>query len=72
MKTISIADSLVISQALLAEIRINVTSAKFVGKTGKDISSYINNIRDLIHAYNAVNDAPFVSDDPFLCFFFDF
>lgn len=72
MKTISLADSFVISLALRSEIRINVTSAKLVGKTGKDISSYIKNIRDLIHAYNAVNDAPFVSDDPFLRFFFDF
>ena len=72
MKTISIADSVVISLALSAQIRFNIKTAKLVGKSGADMRPYIENIRDLIHAYNAVNDTPFVSDDPFLRFFFDF
>nr|WP_293583394.1 hypothetical protein [Prevotella sp.] len=72
MKTISIADAVVISLALRAEIRFNIKSAKLVGKSGADMRPYIENIRDLIHAYNAVNDTPLVSDDPFLRFFFDF
>ena len=72
MKTISIADAVVISLALRDEIRFNIKSAKLVGKSGAAIRPYIENIRDLIHAYNAVNDTPFVSDDPFLRFFFDF
>lgn len=72
MKTISIADAVVISLALRAEIRFNIKMAKLVGKSGADMSPYIEAIRVLIHAYNAVNDTPFVSDEPFLRFFFDF
>lgn len=72
MKSISIADSVVISIALRAEISFNIKTAKLVGKSGVDMRPYIEYIRDLIHAYNAVSDTPFVSDDPFLRFFFDF
>lgn len=72
MKTISVVDSVVISLALRSQIRTNIKMAKYLGKSGRSMLSYIEDIRDLIHAYNAVNDTPFVSDDPFLRFFFDF
>lgn len=72
MKTISIADCVVISLALRSEIRNYVKTAKLVGKSGGNITPFITEIKDLIHAYNAVNIVPFKSDDPFLCFFFDF
>lgn len=72
MKTISIADSVVISLALRSEIRSYVKTAKLVGESGGDITPFIEVISDLIHAYNAVNIVPFKSDDPFLCFFFSF
>ena len=71
MKTISFSDSVVISLALCAEIRFNIKAAKLACKSGADVRPYIDTIRDLIHAYNAVNDTPFVSDDPFLSIFFD-
>lgn len=72
MKTISNADSVVISLALRSQIREYVKTAKLVGKSGGNITPFITEIKDLIHAYNAVNIVPFKSDDPFLRFFFDF
>lgn len=72
MKSVCIADCIVISLALRAEIRIIIKMAKNVVKCGADVRPYIETIRDLIHAYNAVNDTPYVSDDPFLRLFLDF
>ena len=72
MKTLSTADCVVISLALRSEIREYVKTAQLVGKSGGNITPFITKIKDLIHAYNAVNIVPFNSDDPFLRFFFDF
>ena len=69
MKTISLEDEVVISLALRSEIRVYVKTAKLVGQSGGNITPFILEIKDLIHAYNAVNIVPFKSDDPFLRFF---
>ena len=63
MKTISISDAVVISLALSSEIRDYVKTAKLVGQSGGNITPFITEIKDLIHAYNAVNTVPFKSDD---------
>lgn len=72
MITISIADSVVISTALLSEIREYVRIAQFVLESGADVSPFIEEITALIHAYNAVNFVPFTSSHPFLRRYFNF
>ena len=67
MKTISISDSVVISLALRSEIRRNIKRYKLAVELGLCTSVYLEEIRDLIHAYNAVNSVPFdVTADVFL------
>lgn len=67
MKIISISDSVVISLALRSEIRRNIKSYKLAVELGLCTSVYLEEIRDLIHAYNAVNSVPFdVTADVFL------
>ena len=72
MKTISIADSVVISTALRSEIRECVRIAQFVLESGADVSPFIQEITALIHAYNAVNFVPYTSSHPFLRRYFNF
>lgn len=72
MYSISVTDSVVISLALRSQIRDNVKVAKLVFETGGDITPFVEEITDLIHAYNSVNIVPFVSSDPFLCRFVKF
>lgn len=72
MYTVSIPDSVVISLALRSEIRNYVKTAKIVSEAGGDVTPYVFEITDLIHAYNSVNMVPFVSSDPFLCRYFKF
>lgn len=67
MKTISISDSVVISLALRAEIRRHVEFYKIAVRLHSDCSFYLEQIRDLVHAYNSVNIVPFdVTDDVYL------
>ena len=67
MKTISIADSVVISLALRSEIRRYVKSYNLAVELHMNASVYLEEIRDLIHAYNSVNTVPFdVDADIFL------
>ncbi len=68
MRTISISDSVVISLALRAAIRQNVESYKTAVRLHLDCSFYyLEQIRDLVHAYNSVNIVPFdVNDDVYL------
>ena len=73
METISIVDSVVICLALRSEIRHYVKVAKLVLEVRGDISPYVEEIKDLVHAYNAVSIVPFdYSSDPFLCRYFKF
>lgn len=72
MYNVSIPDAVVISLALRSEIRSYVKVAKLVLETGGDISPFVEEITDLIHAYNSVNIVPFVSSDPFLRNYFKF
>lgn len=68
METISIADSVVICLALRSEIRHYVKVAKLVLEVSGDISPFVEEIKDLVHAYNAVSIVPFdYSSDSFLC-----
>lgn len=66
MKKISIADSVVICLALRAEIRHYAKFAKLAIELNCDYRSYVVVINDLIHAYNAVSDTPFSTDDSFV------
>lgn len=72
MYNVSIPDAVVISLALRSEIRNYVKVAKLVLETGGDVTPFITEITDLIHAYNSVNIVPFVSSDPFLRQYFKF
>ena len=72
MYNVSIPDAVVISLALRSEICNTVKVAQLVLETGGDVTSFIFEITDLIHAYNSVNIVPFVSSDPFLCQYFKF
>lgn len=72
MYNVSIPDAVVISLALRSEIRNYVKVAKYVLETGGDVTPFITEITDLIHAYNSVNIVPFVSSDPFLRQYFKF
>ena len=72
MHTISIPDSVVICKVLRSEIIQNVKTAKTVGASRGDILPFIEEIKSLIHAYNADSIVPFTSSDPFLRFFFKF
>lgn len=72
MYNVSIPDAVVISLALRSEIRNYVKVAKLVLETGGDVTPFITEIIDLIHAYNSVNIVPFVSSDPFLRQYFKF
>lgn len=67
MEKISIADSVVITLALRAEIRRNVHAYK----KAVDFSSgmkdfYLDKIRDLVHAYEALNGSSFDDDIVYL------
>lgn len=67
MKSISVADSVVISLALRSEIRRYVKCYKLAVELHMNASVYLEEIRDLIHAYNSVNTEPFdVGADIFL------
>lgn len=72
MYNVSIPDAVVISKALCSDIRNYVKVAKLVLDLGGDVTPFIFEITDLIHAYNSVNIVPFVSSDPFLCTYFKF
>lgn len=72
MYNVSIPDAVVISLALRSEIRSYVKVAKLALETGGDISPFVEEITDLIQAYNSVNIVPFVSSDPFLRNYFKF
>lgn len=72
MYEISVSDAVVISLALSSEIRQYVKVAKLVLETGGDVTPFIEEITDLIHAYNSVSIVPFVSSDPFLRHYFKF
>lgn len=72
MYNVSIPDAVVISLALRSEIRNYVKVALIVLGSGGDITSFLEEITDLIHAYNSVNTVPFVSSDPFLRQYFKF
>ena len=72
MYNVSIPDAVVISLALRTEILNYAKVAQFVHETGGDVTPFIFEITDLIHAYNSVNVVPFVSSDPFLCQYFNF
>ena len=72
MYNVSISDAVVISMALRSEIRNYVKVANLVLETGGDISPFVEEITELIHAYNSVNIVPFVSSDPFLRHYFKF
>lgn len=72
MYNVSISDAVVISLALRSEIRNYVKVAMLVLETGGDVTPFITEITDLIHAYNSVNIVPFVSSDPFLRQYFKF
>lgn len=72
MYNVSIPDAVVISLALRSEIRNYVKVAQLVLETGGDLTPFITEITDLIHAYNSVNIVPFVSSDPFLRQYFKF
>lgn len=72
MYNVSIPDAVVISLALRSEIRNYVKVAQLVLETGGDVTPFITEITDLIHAYNSVNIVPFVSSDPFLRQYFKF
>lgn len=72
MYNVSIPDAVVITLALRSEIRNYVKVAKLVLETGGDVTPFIFEITDLIHAYNSVSLVPFVSSDPFLCTYFKF
>ena len=72
MYNVSIPDAVVISLALRSEIRHYVKVATLVHVSGGDVTPFITEITDLIHAYNSVNIVPFVSSDPFLCQYFKF
>lgn len=72
MYNVSIPDAVVISLALRSEIRNYVKVAQLVLETGGDVTPFITEITDLIHAYNSVNIVPFVSSDPFLRQYFNF
>lgn len=66
MKKISIADSVVICLALRAEILHNAKFAKLAIELNLDYRSYVDVILDLIHAFNAVSDIPYTTDDSFV------
>lgn len=72
MYNVSISDAVVISLALCSEIRNYVKVSQLVLETGGDITPFLEEITDLIHAYNSVNIVPFFSSDPFLCHYFKF
>lgn len=72
MYNVSISDAVVISLAIRSEIRNYVKVAQLVLETGGDVTPFITEITDLIHAYNSVNIVPFVSSDPFLRLYFKF
>lgn len=72
MYNVSISDAVVISLALCSEIRNYVKVSQLVLETGGDITPFLEEITDLIHAYNSVNIVPFVSSDPFLRHYFKF
>ena len=66
MKKISIDDVVTISLALRYQIRVYCDSVKLCLELGSDITYYVDNIRDLVHAYNAINVVPYFTDDPFI------
>lgn len=67
MKTISTSDAVVISLALRAEIRRNVSSYRRVLEFSSDLKKfYLEEIRDLVHAYEAINDVSFDDDVVYL------
>lgn len=67
MKTISIADSVVISLALRAEIRRNVHAYKRAVEFSSDMKDFwLDEIRDLVHAYEAINGSSFDDDVVYL------
>lgn len=66
MKNISIDDVITISLALRYQIRAYFDSLKICLELGSDITYYVDSIRDLVHAYNALNDVPYSTDDPFI------
>lgn len=66
MRTISISDAVVISLALRAEIRRKVDAYRRSVEFSLDCSFYLDELRDLIHAYNALNDVPFDDDIVYL------
>ena len=72
MFTISIADSVVITQALRSEIRESVRMAQLVLESGGDITPFIEEITAIIHAYNSVSLVPYTSSHPFLRRYFNF
>lgn len=66
MKSVSISDAVVISLALRAEIRRNVHAYRRSVALSFDSSFYLDEIRDLIHAYEALNDVSFDDDIVYL------
>lgn len=67
MKTISISDAVVISLALRAEIRRNVHAYKRAVAFSSDMKDfYLDEIRDLVHAYEAINGSSFDDDIVYL------
>lgn len=65
-RNLSIHDEVVIALALRSEIRHNAKFAKLAIELHIDARNYYDNIRDFVHAYNAVSDVPFETDDTFV------
>ena len=66
MKNLTTADEVIICLALRSEIRKNSKSAKLAIKLNLDAKCYIDNILDLIHAYNAFSGVPFETGDTYV------
>lgn len=65
-RKLSIPDEVVIALALRSEIRHYAQFAKLAIELQIDARTYCDSIRDLVHAYNAVSDTPFETDDIFV------
>lgn len=66
MIKISIHDVVTISLALRYQIRTYANSVKMCMELGSDITYYVDNMRDLVRAYNAINNVPYTTDDEFI------
>ena len=66
MKKLSVTDEVVISLAIRSELRFYLESYKLRLEQGLDTTFCVDNIKQLVHAYNSVNAFPFLTEDTLL------